>query len=46
MSTLGLAAEPNPCQKEESSIIIFCTLFYTDNGRVIPLLCTHEAHFG
>ena len=33
MSTLVTPAEPNAMPKsEESSIIIFCTLFYTDHG--------------
>jgi hypothetical protein len=33
MSTLISPAEPNAMPKtEESSIIIFCTLFYTDRG--------------
>ena len=33
MSTLVTPAEPNAMPRtEESSIIIFCTLFYTDHG--------------
>ncbi len=34
MSTLVTPAEPNAMRKtEESSIIIFCTLFYTELGK-------------
>jgi hypothetical protein len=42
MSTLVTPAEPNAMPKtEESSIIIFCTLFYTDPGTSDSALCTH-----
>ena len=34
MSTLVTPAEPNAMPRtDESSIIIFCTLFYTDHGK-------------
>ncbi len=40
MSTLVTPAEPNAMPRtEESSIIIFCTLFYTDNGMENTALC-------
>ena len=40
MSTLVTPAEPNAMPRtEESSIIIFCTLFYNDNGASIAALC-------
>ena len=40
MSTLVTPAEPNAMPRtEESSIIIFCTLFYTDNGTGDAALC-------
>jgi hypothetical protein len=40
MSTLVTPAEPNAMPRtEESSIIIFCTLFYTDNGTGDTALC-------
>jgi hypothetical protein len=40
MSTLVTPAEPNAMPgTEESSIIILCTLFYTDNGTVDTALC-------
>ena len=40
MSTLVTPAEPNAMPRtEESSIIIFCTLFYThEQARAMPLL--------
>ena len=42
MSTLVTPAEPNAMPKtEESSIVIFCTLFYTDHGTSDTALCTH-----
>jgi len=42
MSTLISPAEPNAMPRtEESSIIIFCTLFYTDHGTEDAALCTH-----
>ena len=42
MSTLVSPAEPNAMPRtEESSIIIFCTLFYTDHGTSDAALCTH-----
>ena len=42
MSTLVTPAEPNAMPRtEESSIIIFCTLFYTDHGTRDSTLCTH-----
>jgi hypothetical protein len=42
MSTLVTPAEPNAMPKtEESSIIIFCTLFYTDHGTGDSALCPH-----
>jgi len=42
MSTLVTPAEPNAMPRtEESSIIIFCTLFYTDPGTGKPALCKH-----
>ena len=42
MSTLVTPAEPNAMPRtEESSIIIFCTLFYTDHGTSDTALCTH-----
>jgi hypothetical protein len=41
MSTLVTPAEPNAMPRtEESSIIIFCTLFYTDHGTSDAALCT------
>jgi len=40
MSTLVTPAEPNAMPRtEESSIIIFCTLFYNDNGTSNTALC-------
>jgi hypothetical protein len=40
LSTLVTPAEPNAMPRtEESSIIIFCTLFYTDNGTANTVLC-------
>jgi hypothetical protein len=34
MSSLVMPAEPNAMPRtDESSIIIFCTLFYTDHGK-------------
>jgi hypothetical protein len=40
MSTLVTPAEPNAMPRtEESSIIIFCTLFYTDHGTGEAALC-------
>jgi hypothetical protein len=42
MSTLVSPAEPNAMPKtEESTIIVFCTLFYTDHGTSVAALCTH-----
>jgi hypothetical protein len=42
MSTLVTPAEPNAMPRtEESSIIIFCTLFYTEHGTSDSALCTH-----
>jgi hypothetical protein len=42
MSTLVSPAEPNAMPKtEESTIIVFCTLFYTDHGTSAAALCTH-----
>jgi len=42
MSTLVTPAEPNAMPRtEESSIIIFCTLFYTDHGTSDTTPCTH-----
>jgi hypothetical protein len=42
MSTLVSPAEPNAMPRtEESSIIIFCTLFYNDHGTSDAALCTH-----
>ena len=42
MSTLVSPAEPNAMPRtEESSIIIFCTLFYTDHGTGDATPCTH-----
>jgi hypothetical protein len=39
MSTLVSPAEPNAMPRtDESSIIIFCTLFYTDRGTGDPAL--------
>ena len=41
LSTLVTPAEPNAMPRtEESSIIIFCTLFYTDHGTSDTALCT------
>jgi hypothetical protein len=40
ISTLVTPAEPNAMPRtEESSIIIFCTLFYTGNGTGDAALC-------
>jgi hypothetical protein len=40
LSTLVTPAEPNAMPRtEESSIIIFCTLFYADNGTANTALC-------
>ena len=42
LSTLVTPAEPNAMPKtEESSIVIFCTLFYTDHGTSDTTPCTH-----
>ena len=42
LSTLVTPAEPNAMPRtEESSIIIFCTLFYTEHGTSDSALCTH-----
>jgi hypothetical protein len=42
MSTLVSPAEPNAMPRtEESSIIIFCTLFYTDHGTSDTTPGTH-----
>jgi hypothetical protein len=46
MSTLVTPAEPNAMPRtEESSIIIFCTLFYTDNGTGDTALCKPSSSF-
>ena len=40
MSTLVTPAEPDAMPRTvESSIIIFCTLFYTEKGTGHPALC-------
>jgi hypothetical protein len=42
MSTLVTPAEPNAMPRtEESSIIIFCTLFYNDHGTSDTAPCKH-----
>lgn len=42
MSTLVTPAEPNAMPRtEESSIVIFCTLFYSDHGTSDATPCTH-----
>ncbi|HXT40796.1 MAG TPA: hypothetical protein VN887_12355 [Candidatus Angelobacter sp.] len=44
MSTLVSPAEPNAMPRsEESSIIIFCTLFYTDQDTSDTARCTHSS---
>ena len=42
MTTWVPPAEPNAMPRtEESTIIVFCTLFYTDHGTGAAALCTH-----